>query len=233
MKYARSLAVGLGMSLACAFTQNANALEQGECKPYQEMVDTLKAEGQHSLIWAERWTEDEKSRPVRIITSNDNGKVGYQLGGDRAAGVTSSPENLCVVTVLTDVRLHDPYSLSVPDAFRSDRSVSDEEVQRISKEQGIGGSGDHNRVLDKGASNGMFPALQARVVLKLGVGPIFTLSVNTKPSEVGGDIRLTAENGYTSAITILQNVRLTERFDHEISTNGPRVASASLNLTNQ
>lgn len=231
MKYARSLAAGLGLTLACAFTQNANALEQGECKAYQEMVETLKAEGQHSLIWAERFTEDEKSRPVRIVTANDNGSVAYQLEGGRQAGDTSPPEELCVVTVMTDLRVHDPYSLTVPDAFRSESSVSDEDVQRISKEQGIGRSGDHNRVLDKGASNGMFPALQARVVLEQGVGPIFTLSVNTKPSEVGGDIFLTAENGYTSAIAILQNVRLTERFEEELRTGGPRVAA--LDLTNQ
>jgi len=227
MKYARSLAAGLGMTLACAFAQNANALEQGECKPFAEMITALKAEGQKDLIQADKITESAKSTPLYIITSNDNGD-GYELGGDRRTG-ENLPKELCVRSALTNIRLNNAFSEIVPDSFYVPGNLTDAQVHEISERKQIGGSINHNTLLTGRAEHGIRPALQARVVLDGGKeGPRLTILMDTRENRLGSS-NTSWENGFAVRTDVLSNVGYSETALKLLDKGGPQVAALAPN----
>lgn len=230
MKYARSLTAGLAMTLACAFAGSANALEQGECKPFAEMITALKAEGQKDLIQADKWTKDPNSRPLYMITSNDNGD-GYELGGDRPTSKTL-PENLCVRAVLEDVRLNNAFSETVPSTFLTPGALTKDQVNEISARENIGGATDHNTALQvygPQSESKIFPVLQARVVLDgLREGPRLTVLMDTNKNEAGS-ANTSWENGFMVGTDVLSNVGYSETALKLLEQGGPQVAALTPN----
>jgi hypothetical protein len=239
MKYARSLAAGLGLTLACAFAGSANALEQGECKPFAEMITALKAEGQKDLIQADKWTKGSNARPLYMITSNDNGD-GYELVGDRfnfnprtgEFDGSPLPKNLCVGAELKNVRLNNAFSETVPDAFLTPGTLTKEQVKEISARENVGGATDHNTALQvygPQSERKIFPVLQASIVLDGGKeGPRLTVLMDTNKNEIGSANR-SWENGFMVGTDVLSNVGYSETALKLLEQGGPQVAALTPN----
>jgi hypothetical protein len=217
------------MTLACAFAQEAEAaaLKQGECKPFADMITALKVEGQKDLIQADKITERANSTPLYIITSNDNGD-GYELGGDRRTG-EDLPKELCVGAVLTNIRLNNAFSETVPDSFYVPGNLTDAQVREISERKQIGGSIDHNTLLSGRAEHGVRPALQARVVLDGGKeGPRLTILMDTRENRLGS-ANASSEDGFAVRTGVLSNVGYSQTALKILEQGGPQVAALAPN----
>jgi hypothetical protein len=191
------------------------------------MITALKAEGQKDLIQADKWTKDPNSRPLYIITSNDNGD-GYELGGDRRTG-EKLPAELCVGAVLTSIRLNNAFSETVPDTFYVPGSMTEAQIKEVSERKQIGGSIDHNTLLDSRAKHGTFPALQARVVLEGGgLGPRLTVLLDTRENRLGSSNR-SWEDGFAAGTAVLANVGYSQTALKLFEQGGPQVAALAPN----
>jgi hypothetical protein len=141
--------VGAGALMACA--NPAFALEPGQCLPMAEMNAALRAEGQRTMIVGNRSAVQERDaagNPTRVvenvetITSNADGSLGYNLGGDRPREEAST--RVCVGAKLTNIRLYDASQPTIPrDAY-------------------LGGT--FNQVVDRNAALGTRPMVVADTV---------------------------------------------------------------------
>lgn len=150
MKSFRTAAVvGAGALMACA--NPAFALEPGQCLPMAEMNAALRAEGQRTMIIGNRSAVQERDAAgnvtavverAEVITSNADGSVGYNLGGNRPREEAST--EMCVGAKLTNVRLYDARQTAIPrDAY-------------------LGGT--FNQVVDRNAALGTRPMVVADTV---------------------------------------------------------------------
>lgn len=103
MAFTKLKTVALGLSAVFAANQ-AQAMEVGQCAPAAQMSAALKAEGQKSLITANRVTEDANYTPLNMVTSNSEGN-GYLLEGDKAFGQPST--KFCVMLKMSSMALFD------------------------------------------------------------------------------------------------------------------------------
>lgn len=159
MKSFRTAAViGAGALMACAVPatlanaqQATTTLQPGQCLPMADMNAALRAEGQRTMIIGNRSAVQERDAAgnptavverVETITSNANGSRGYNLLGNRPREEAST--NICVGAVLTNVRLYDARSGTIPrDAY-------------------LGGA--FNQVVDQNAALGTRPMVVADTV---------------------------------------------------------------------
>lgn len=102
MNLRTSLAIVALMLLALAGP--ALAVAPGQCGTPDEMTAWLKAEGQRSIVSAQRYTPEKTMRGM-IFTMNANRSVGFILESDQPSG---DPANqFCVYARLANVRLFD------------------------------------------------------------------------------------------------------------------------------
>jgi hypothetical protein len=112
-KILRQVAAPAATAIAVAFAANANALDLklGQCLPAADMMSQLKAEGQKSVVLANRiWSDQEKKiggRYVNVFTSNDSGDLGYQIEGDSVLGEGKQATKFCLVSDYTNIHLYD------------------------------------------------------------------------------------------------------------------------------
>lgn len=105
--------IGLALcSSAAAFAQDNLPPPITGCLPTAEMMARLKAENQKSVIVGDRVTEVEDMRAMNVITMNPDGSRGYNIEGDAAIGQPTT--NFCVRASLSEVRLRDVQSRSIP-----------------------------------------------------------------------------------------------------------------------
>jgi hypothetical protein len=103
-----------------AFAQNEiKPIPNGTCMPTAQMMDALKAQGQRSIIVGNRAAAFDNvndrfvnERRINVITTNDNGSLGYNIEGNAEIGKPST--EMCVGTSMTNIRLHDPWSRVAP-----------------------------------------------------------------------------------------------------------------------
>lgn len=111
------VALAAGFSLA-ANDAAALDLKPGQCLPAAEMMSQLKAEGQRSVIFANRvWADQEKKlggRYINVFTSNDSGDLGYQIEGDAVLGENKPASQFCLVSDYTNIHLYDGRGHSLP-----------------------------------------------------------------------------------------------------------------------
>jgi hypothetical protein len=156
--YRAAAVVGASALMACSIpTTIANAqsappsLQAGQCLPMAEMNAALRAEGQRTMIIGNRSAVQERDaagNPTRVvenvetITSNADGSLGYNLGGDRPREEAST--RVCVGAKLTNIRLYDARQASIPrDAY-------------------LGGT--FNQLVDENAARGTRPMVVADTV---------------------------------------------------------------------
>lgn len=157
-------AVVMGAALACATPATITAaepavtgLQPGQCLSMADMNAALRAEGQRTMIIGNRSAvqeRDARGNPTRVtesvetITSNADGSIGYNLGGNRPREETST--RVCVGARLTNVRLFDARSAAIPrDAY-------------------LGGT--FNEVVERNAALGTRPMVVADTVFSNGNG---------------------------------------------------------------
>lgn len=210
MKSFRTAAViGAGALMACAVPATlANAqqptaatLQPGQCLPMADMNTALRAEGQRTMIIGNRSAVQERDaagNPTAVveraeaITSNADGSRGYNLKGNRPREEAST--EMCVGAVLTNVRLYDARSATIPrDAY-------------------LGGT--FNQVVDRNAALGTRPMVVADTVfsndnggtrlgrpivlfgnMEVRGGSLMTFTANREPAELA----LMVDTDYTPA----------------------------------
>ena len=91
-------------------------LEPGQCLPAAEMMSRLKAEGQKSVIVADRvWVDRNNQiagRKFNVFTSNVDGSKGYNIEGNAPMGSPSS--EFCLGSDYTDVSLYNSKGQTLP-----------------------------------------------------------------------------------------------------------------------
>jgi hypothetical protein len=235
MKPNRILAAALGAcALTAAFTGPAQAVERGTCLPAAEMIQTLRAEGQRSVIEADVDVLNAHTLPLIMYTTNADGSRGYEVGGDRprdpadmSRPATRIPATLCVRAQLTDVQLN--AGRVVPASFRLDATMREPDLTTQARARGVGFYGDHNTTLDNGARNGSsFPTLQARIVLNGQPSRLVTVTFNA--TGLGGVLR-SWDDGLTTQSDPLNRATFTQYgMQHASLGNNGTTTLASLDV---
>lgn len=103
--------IGCGVAaLTLAIAAPALALDTGQCLPAQQVRDTLKAEGQNTIIIGNRTGYGYPT--ALIFTSNTDGSRGYLLRGDKPLG--QQADTICVDSVYRDIRVNDVTRPGIP-----------------------------------------------------------------------------------------------------------------------
>ncbi len=124
----RAVAAPTAFALGVAFAANANALQPGQCLPAAEMMSQLKAEGQKSVIFANRiWGDEQKKiggRYINVFTSNDQANLGYQIEGDAVYGENKAATKFCVVSDYTEIYLYNGKGNNLPSSIPQPSSLA-------------------------------------------------------------------------------------------------------------
>lgn len=114
----------LTAAMAFGAAAQANAMDNGEVGTPQEISAKLRAEGQHPIAHADTKLDDKRLHGL-ILTSNQDGSIGYILQSDQPFGEKAS--SFKVYKRLTGVRIYDG---RIP-------SVSEDVLLRASDEDAI------------------------------------------------------------------------------------------------
>lgn len=115
--------IGAASVIICLIAPLAHALEPKQCLPLAEMNAELKTAGQRSLVIGDRKAINDApetragvkvTRFANILTSNENGSLGFQIEGDMPRAQAST--KMCVRAKLTNVRLFDARKAGVQPA---------------------------------------------------------------------------------------------------------------------
>lgn len=234
MKPNRLLTAALGAcALTAAFTGPAQAVERGTCLPAAQMIQTLRAEGQRSVIEADMMTGNPRTLPLIMYTTNADGSRGYEVGGDRprdpgnpAQAAQRQPATLCISSVLTDVRLNG--DAAIPSSFRLASSIRSPQLEEAARAAGVRNYGDHNTLLDTGARMQNFPALQARVVINGQPGRRLTVSFSNSDRE--GAVFKSWDTGLAENTAMVQNATFTRYAVERMASRQGTTTLASLDV---
>lgn len=217
--------VALSAGLAFASTAALGA-QVGECGPSKQIIDKLKAEGQFSLIVAEKWTENKNSRPFIGFFTNNDGSRGYMIEGDKGPGMRI-PEQACIKHAFANVKLNN--SQTVPPSFLLKTSWSKEAIQKECERQTLRSCGSYNHTLEIGAKNGLFPVFQAQKVL---VGPDNSITswgqlvtVSNSNDGSGGPLEVTFDGGLSQLSYHLDNIQFTKTGEAAVNAKAPFVVA--------
>lgn len=181
------------MAMALAYSPNAMALDRGTCLPFNQMVAAMEAEGQYDIIKIDDLAPNGEVG-LTMYTSNDNMDRGYELSGTRPAN-GGLPAQLCVDGVMRDIKIHNAWSRTVPASFYVRGTMTAQQVSTAAASVPGGlAYGDHNTALNGASGNGIFPALQARLLRADGSdGALMTVSV--KIADRGGFVSASRSDG--------------------------------------